>query len=162
MKVYTLRRKQFLPIGIEEAWAFFSTPANLSRITPTYMKFRIIHASGNGSMFCGQIIRYRLFVLPLVPWHWTTEITYVKEPHCFIDEQMAGPYTLWQHRHNFDPVDGGVEMSDEVRYAVPFGFIGHIINGLLIRRQLNRIFEYRFNVLEEIFSKNRMDLGKTA
>jgi len=154
MKVYTLRRKQFLPIGLQDAWSFFSRAENLARITPDYMKFKIVHASGDGNMFPGQIIRYRLYLFPLVPWQWTTEITSVDEPYSFVDEQLSGPYAFWQHRHNFAKVDGGVEMSDEVNYAVPFGFIGRIANRLLIRRQLNRIFDYRHDVLAKIFTGN--------
>lgn len=155
MKVYTLRRKQFLPIGLPEAWGFFSKPENLGQITPGYMKFRIIHVSGDGNMFSGQIIRYQLYVFPFIPWKWTTRITDVEEPHSFVDEQLSGPYAFWRHRHQFVSTDRGVEVSDEVDYAIPFGFVGRIVNRLLIRRQLNRIFDYRYVVLARLFTGTR-------
>lgn len=152
MKVYTMIRKQFLPITIEQAWNFFSIPENLVQITPEYMRFRILHVSEGQDLYAGQIIRYRLFALPLVPVSWTTEITHVKKPEYFVDEQRSGPYGLWHHQHHFKAVAGGVEMTDEVTYALPLGLLGRMANWLFVQRQLNVIFDYRFKVLKRIFS----------
>ena len=41
MKIHTLRQEQTLPILIEEAWDFFSSPANLDAITPPDLGFEI-------------------------------------------------------------------------------------------------------------------------
>lgn len=153
MKVYQLIRKQTLPITLEEAWDFFSSPRNLARITPAYMKFQILHMSGGSRMYPGQIIRYKIFVLPLVPVHWTTEITHVSEPGYFVDEQRYGPYAMWHHQHHFKVVPGGVEMTDEVNYAIPMGFLGRIAHALFVKRQLNAIFDYRNETMEKFFKK---------
>lgn len=162
MKVYTLKRQQFLPVDIQEAWSFFSSPANLSRITPAYMGFKILHMSGEGKMYAGQIIRYKLYVLPWISLHWTTEITQVQEPQYFVDEQRFGPYALWHHQHHFKPVPGGIEMTDEVNYAIPLGIIGRMMHRLFVRRQLNGIFEYRYKVLEKLFMRVDRIIRKTA
>jgi ligand-binding SRPBCC domain-containing protein len=153
MKVYTLIRKQVLPITMEQAWDFFSSPKNLSQITPAYMQFQILHRSGGEKMHAGQIIRYKLFVLPYLPMSWTTEITHVENLLSFVDVQQSGPYQMWQHQHRFRKVSNGVEISDEVKYALPFGIIGRFAHLLFVRRQLDIIFDYRFKVLEEIFEK---------
>jgi ligand-binding SRPBCC domain-containing protein len=153
MKVYTLIRKQVLPVSIERAWDFFSSPGNLRRITPAYMQFRILHISGSEKMYAGQIIRYKLFALPFLPITWTTEITHVQNHLYFVDEQRFGPYTMWHHQHKFRLVPEGVEMIDEVNYALPLGFIGRITHWLFVRRQLNVIFDYRYKVLEELMGK---------
>lgn len=162
MKVYTLIKKQFLPVDMATAWAFFSSPANLARITPSYMGFRILHISGGKNMFAGQIIRYKLFVFPRVPFFWTTEITHVTEPHYFVDEQRAGPYALWHHQHHFKQVDGGIEMTDEVHYALPFGLLGRFFHAILVRKQLNSIFDYRFSILQSVFENHELSVRKTA
>ena len=153
MKVYTLIRKQVLPFAIEQAWDFFSSPRNLRRITPEYMQFRILHISGGEKMYAGQIIRYKLFALPFLPITWTTEITHVETHLYFVDEQRFGPYSMWHHQHKFQLVPEGVEMIDEVNYALPLGFIGRITHWLFVRRQLNVIFDYRYKVLEELMGK---------
>ena len=156
MKVYHLKRTQFLPITLDEAWQFFSDPRNLKEITPPHMKFRILYMSGGDHMFPGQLIRYYVHVLAGIRVHWVTEITHVQQPVRFIDEQRFGPYALWHHAHFFREVDGGIEMTDEVNYAIPLGFIGQFANWLFVEKQVNAIFDYRFNVLEKRFGTHKI------
>jgi ligand-binding SRPBCC domain-containing protein len=153
MKIYNLTRTQFLPISLPEAWEFFSTPKNLSKITPEHMGFKILYISGGDKAYAGQIIRYHVSILPGIKVHWVTEITQVKEPSHFIDEQRFGPYALWHHQHHFKEVSGGVEMTDEVNYAIPLGLLGRLAHALFVGREVNRIFEHRFKVLEEYFRR---------
>src|SRR5688572_7271374 len=104
MKVYHLKRIQFLPITLKEAWSFFCNPANLAHITPKHMKFQVLYISGGNRMYAGQLIRYKIHVLPGIPVQWVTEITHVNEPYFFADEQRYGPYALWHHQHHFKEV----------------------------------------------------------
>src|SRR3982750_128775 len=99
MKIYTVKRVQVLPISAEQAWEFFSSPANLAKITPAKLNFSITSMSGGDVMFPGQIISYKVTVLPFVRVRWVTEITHVHEPLYFVDEQRFGPYALWHHKH---------------------------------------------------------------
>lgn len=155
MKVYTLIRTQFLPITLSGAWDFFSSPKNLSKITPKRMKFEILHVSGGDKMYAGQIIHYKLTLLPGIKVRWTTEITHVLPGSHFIDEQRFGPYAFWHHQHHFREAAGGIEMTDEVNYAIPLGLFGRILNWLFIKRELHRIFDYRFRILEKYFEVER-------
>lgn len=151
MKIYNLKRVQTLPISLQEAWEFFSTPRNLSKITPAHMGFTILYVSGGEKTYPGQIIRYKVQVIPGIKMDWVTEITHVHEPRFFVDEQRFGPYALWHHQHHFKEVPGGVEMTDEVNYAIPFGVLGRIANFIFVGKEVNRIFDYRFKILEEYF-----------
>ncbi len=117
------------------------------------MGFEILYISGGDKMYSGQLIRYFVRVLPWIKLHWVTEIKHVSEPTYFVDEQRFGPYALWHHQHHFKEVQGGVEMMDEVNYAIPFGFIGRIAAWLFVEREVNTIFDYRFTVLEAYFNK---------
>lgn len=155
MKIYHLKRTQLLPISIQQAWDFFATPKNLGIITPTSMKFRIVSQSGGDKMYAGQLIRYKVGVKPWLNVTWVTEITQVNEPFLFVDVQLSGPYSLWHHQHHFKEVDGGVEMTDELHYAIPFGFIGRIVNTFFVEREVNTIFDFRFNVLKTHFTKTK-------
>ncbi len=154
MKIHTLYRKQFLPIPMRTAWDFFSTPSNLGSITPKHMNFRILYKSGGDKMHEGQIIKYKITVLPLVRVNWVTEITQVKNFEQFTDEQRVGPYALWKHTHTFKEVAGGVEMTDHVEYAIPLGPIGELAHRMFVGREVNRIFDHRFKVLESYFKKS--------
>lgn len=152
MAVYTLQRTQRLPISIDEAWAFFSSPANLKEITPAYMDFRVLSdPAWLHKMYPGQIIAYTVRPLAGIPLYWMTEITHVEEGRFFVDEQRFGPYRLWHHQHHFKPIPGGVEMTDLVHYKLPLGWLGQLAHWLFVRRQLAGIFDFRWAVLEKRF-----------
>jgi ligand-binding SRPBCC domain-containing protein len=151
MKIYHLHKTHFLPISIAEAWDFFSSPKNLGKITPAKMNFKITSISGGDKTYAGQIIKYKVTVLPLMRLTWVTEITHVKEPELFVDEQLSGPYALWHHQHHFKSVEGGVEMTDDLNYALPLGVLGQLANAVLVGRQVSAIFDYRTKVLNELF-----------
>jgi ligand-binding SRPBCC domain-containing protein len=152
MPVYQLKSYQKLPISLQEAWDFLSSPYNLNEITPQDMDFEITNGiQKTDKMFAGQIIVYKLKPLPFYKTEWVTEITHVSEGKYFIDEQRFGPYALWHHQHHLNEIINGVEMSDIVHYKIPFGIFGSIANALFIRKKLKQIFDYRHKKLIEIF-----------
>lgn len=151
MGSYVLKTVQRLPIGLDMAWDFFSSPHNLQAITPAYMNFKIL--SDQEKMYAGQIIRYHVSPVLGVPLFWMTEITHVRDREYFIDEQRFGPYALWHHQHFFKEISGGVEMTDQVDYKLPLGILGNIAHALFVKKQVKGIFEYRSKVLEERFGK---------
>jgi ligand-binding SRPBCC domain-containing protein len=159
MKLYTLKRTQILPVTLTQAWNFFATPDNLARITPPHLKFIIRYSSGNGPMYAGQIIGYRLYPVSFWCVNWVTEITHVQQPFYFVDEQRSGPYALWHHEHRFRETAAGTEMIDELAYAIPFGMIGRLAHALFVKRMLNRIFDYRYHVLQQHFDPASRETG---
>ena len=108
------------------------------------------------------MIDYSICVLPGLPVYWLTEITRVREPHYFVDEQRKGPYNLWRHQHQFKEVNDGVEMKDVVNYVIPFGFAGRLANALFVEKRVNAIFDYRFKALEEFFKDDKTKIRKSA
>ncbi len=152
MLIYTLYREQKLNISLDEAWHFFSSPLNLVKITPPYMGFEIVSDFNNEKMFAGMIIQYIIRPILGIPLKWVTEITHVKEKEYFIDEQRFGPYKLWHHLHQFRMQAGELIMIDKVNYALPFGLIGRFVNKLFIRNRVEKIFDYRSEILRKLFS----------
>jgi ligand-binding SRPBCC domain-containing protein len=148
--LHTLNRTQFLPLSLEAAWEFFSDPGNLCRITPDWLCFRITSQNPE-SMYAGQILTYTIQPLPGLQTAWVTEITHVEKPRFFVDEQRLGPYALWHHQHRFQEEGGGVRMEDLVSYALPLGLFGEAIHRLVVKRRLEAIFDYRYQVLEKMF-----------
>lgn len=98
MKVYRLHKKQNLPISIDKAWEFLSSPINLKTITPDYMNFDIL-SEEDRPMYAGQIVQYIVTPILGIKTKWVTEITHVKDKEYFVDEQRFGPYSLWHHKH---------------------------------------------------------------
>jgi ligand-binding SRPBCC domain-containing protein len=150
MKIYTLHKKQRLPITVQQAWDFLSDPKNLKVITPDYMGFHIL-SGADRPMFAGQIIQYIVTPVLGIKTKWVTEITHVTDKHYFVDEQRFGPYALWHHKHFIKEIDGGVEMEDIIDYKVPFGILGQLIHPVLVKPKLEEIFNYRTKKLEGLF-----------
>jgi len=144
-------RKQFVKTDLQTCWDFFSSPANLKRITPSYMGFDV-KTEVPTQMYEGLIIAYTVKPLLGIPVEWVTEITHVKDKSFFVDEQRKGPYTMWHHEHHFKEVEGGVEMTDIVSYIRPFGFLGKLVEPFLVKPKLEEIFAYRFKIVEEVFA----------
>ena len=152
MKLYQLKRKQKLPISINEAWTFFSDPKNLKKITPPEMNFRIL-SGAERSIYSGQIIQYKVTPLMGITTRWVTEITNVRHKEYFVDEQRYGPYSLWHHKHFFKKINGGILMEDIVDYKIPYGLIGQFAHVIFVKKKLEKIFNYRHTKLEKLFGK---------
>jgi ligand-binding SRPBCC domain-containing protein len=150
-KIYSFKTIQEISIPLEEAWKFFSNPANLQAITPDNLGFKIISKHHGPEMYAGQIIEYKVRPMFGVPLYWMTEITHVEQLKYFVDEQRFGPYSLWHHQHHFKETKGGVEMTDIVHYKIPFWFLGDIANSLFVRNQLKQIFDHRYNAIVKRF-----------
>ena len=150
MKIYTLHKKQRLPISVQQAWDFLSNPKNLKTITPDYMGFNILSGADH-PMFAGQIIQYIVTPVLGIKTKWVTEISHVVDKKYFVDEQRFGPYALWHHKHFIKEVDGGVEMEDIIDYKLPFGIVGQLVHPILVKPKLEEIFNYRSKKLEELF-----------
>ncbi|NNC83181.1 MAG: SRPBCC family protein [Flavobacteriales bacterium] len=148
--MHRLTREIDLPITLEQAWDFFSSPKNLKTITPPYMGFEI-RSDLSERMYPGQIITYTVRPLLGIGMTWVTEIKHVEEGRMFVDEQRFGPYALWHHKHFFEEIDGGIHMTDIVDYKLPVGFFGRWLEPVLVRPKLKEIFDYRTSKLNELF-----------
>jgi ligand-binding SRPBCC domain-containing protein len=135
-----LVRSQIVPLGVDEAFAFFADPLNLEAITPPWLRFRVL--TRDVAMREGALIDYRL-QLHRVPVSWRTRIEAWEPGVRFVDRQLDGPFAHWEHVHSFAPVDGGTLIADRVDYRMPLGPLGAVAHAALIGRDLDRIFDVR-------------------
>lgn len=149
-KIYTFKKEQFVPSDMETVFDFFSRPENLEKITPPAMGFHIMTPNPI-EMKKGAIIDYTVNIMG-VPVRWRTMITSYKKNQFFVDEQLKGPYSYWYHKHSFEPVEGGINIIDEITYALPLEAFRNIVHPLLIKPQLKKIFSFRFQIIKDNFS----------
>jgi ligand-binding SRPBCC domain-containing protein len=141
MSIQVLRREIFIPHSRTRVFSFFADARNIERITPPWLHFHVVDPAAI-AMRNGATIRYKLRIRG-VPATWVSEIVEWDPPNGFVDIQRKGPYKSWRHRHRFEEEDNGTRMVDEVRYELPFGVLGNIVHRLIVRRDVERIFNYR-------------------
>jgi ligand-binding SRPBCC domain-containing protein len=150
---YQLYREHQLNCDVNTAWDFFSSPNNLPKITPKDMNFIVLTEQISNTIYEGMIIDYTVAPMLGIPLKWKTKITEVNPNKSFTDFQEKGPYKLWNHHHEFIPNENGVLMIDKVDYELPLGLLGTLAHSLFVKKKLERIFNYRFHVLENLFNK---------
>jgi hypothetical protein len=150
VKIHALEREQWLPATLERVFAFFADAGNLQSITPPWLGFRMRTALPI-AMQRDARIDYTIRLGP-VPMRWRTRITAWEPGARFVDVQERGPYSLWEHTHEFSAMGGGVLMRDVVRYGLPFGPLGAAVHAVLVRALLARIFDFRFARVRALFA----------
>ncbi len=150
MKTYRLIKELWLPQSRDQVFGFFANPGNLDRLTPAWLSFEILTPPAT-QMKKGALLNYRLRIHG-IPIRWQSEIVAWVPPCRFVDQQTKGPYSLWVHEHTFKQQDGGTLVGDRVEYAVPGG---GLVQKLLVAPDLERIFNYRHKVLEQLFNPSK-------
>jgi ligand-binding SRPBCC domain-containing protein len=154
LKTYRLAFEQKLPVDLDTAWDFFSSPLNLAEITPKDMTFDVTSPNMEQTkMYPGMIITYKVSPLLGIKLDWMTEITHVKEKEYFVDEQRFGPFAFWHHQHHFSKIENGILMRDILHYAIGYGPIGKIANAVTVHKKINAIFDFRFKKVVEVFGQ---------
>jgi ligand-binding SRPBCC domain-containing protein len=147
---YVLLREQVLPGTPQDVFEFYADATNLEQITPGWLGFRIV-TSPPIEMGPGTVVEYRL-KLHRVPVRWLTRIETWEPGKRFVDVQVEGPYRLWHHTHTFEPHGTGTRVRDQVRYSLPFGALGQLAHRLFVRRDLERIFDFRHASVSKVMT----------
>ena len=137
-----------------EAWKFFSSPHHLNEITPNFFNIEITSNVPN-NIYAGLMISYKMKAVFGIPMAWLSEISHCQEPRRFVYEQRIGPFKFWSHEVCITEASASIFIEDIVFYAMPFGWIGQILNNLLIGKKLSQIFDTRHDYLESQWSINR-------
>lgn len=149
MKTFSLYRKHFIKKNKSEVFAFFQNAENLELLTPKNLKFKIL-SNTPIQMRTGTVIDYQIKIFG-IPLQWQTLIEDYDPQNRFVDSQTKGPYALWRHTHTFTEDGQGTMMEDEVVYALPLGWLGRVAHVLWVKAELNRIFDYRNQMIDQIF-----------
>ncbi|HEX5131423.1 MAG TPA: SRPBCC family protein [Candidatus Krumholzibacteria bacterium] len=150
MRTTRFLREQFIERPLDEVFAFYADAANLERITPPWLNFRILTPLPI-PMRAGTLIEYQIRLRGL-PMRWQTRIAEWNAPHGFMDVQVRGPYRVWEHRHEFHAVSGGTLVRDTIDYALPAGWLGELVRRFVVSGDIEKIFDHRRRALMTIFA----------
>jgi len=138
---HSIERQQLVPAPLAQVFEFFSRARNLEELTPPWLRFSVVTHEPI-EMRAGTLIEYRLRV-HRVPLRWISHIDEWQTGARFVDRQVHGPYRMWRHTHEFTAYPQGTLIRDSVRYELPFGRLGTLIHAAIVRRDLERAFDYR-------------------
>jgi len=147
MKIYQLYRRQHLNTSPQQAWEFFSSPYNLNDITPEFFHVTITSKVPD-KIYAGLMISYRMKAVFGIPMAWLSEVSHCDEPKRFVYQQRIGPFKFWSHEVCLTEQENGIVLEDIMFYAMPLGWLGKLINALLIAGKLERIFDIRRDYLQ--------------
>jgi ligand-binding SRPBCC domain-containing protein len=148
VRTHLLERSQRVEVPIDQAFAFYGDERNLEPLTPPWLHFEVTTPRPI-VMAAGTLLEYRL-KLHGIPIRWRTRIDTWEPPSRFTDFQEKGPYSLWEHTHTFEKDgEGSTVIRDQVRYSIPWGPLGAIAHRLFVRRDLERIFDFRRDAIAQ-------------
>ena len=150
MRLRQLKREQVVKRPLDEVFDFFAQAENLERITPPWLRFRVLTPAPI-EMGSGTVIDYRLR-LHRLPVRWTSRIELWERERRFVDQQVRGPYRFWRHMHEFVRVGLDTCVRDLVEYALPLGRPGDLVGMPVVRRDLARIFDYRRDAVARLLA----------
>ena len=78
-----------------------------------------------------------------------SEITEMKKPDMFVDEQVKGDFKMMKHQHHFKPCDNGTIMIDLVEFEAPYGSIGKAFSRIYLTGYLKGLIEQRNKAIKE-------------
>ncbi|MDW5330270.1 SRPBCC family protein [Plantactinospora sp. KLBMP9567] len=88
-------------------------------------------------------------------WRMTSRITAYTRPRYFVDEQISGPFAVWQHAHYFEPqANDATLMRDVIDFAAPYGLLGRLTEALLLDQYMTRLITVRNQHLATICQAN--------
>jgi len=141
-----------VPFALDRVAAFFADPANLEKLTPGWLRLRLVEAPDEVRV--GSLLRYRAAPFGLAQI-WVAEISVWEPPYRFADVQRSGPYRAWEHTHAFAAVESGTEIRDRIRYRLPGGPFAPVADRCGHRALLSRLFSYRTRMLTELLGAGR-------
>ncbi len=136
-----------VPAPLHETFEFFADARNLEHLTPPWLRFDI-RTPGVLAMRQGLVIDYRISIYGM-PIPWQTRIDVWEPGVRFVDHQVRGPYRWWRHDHRFEAAGDRTRVIDHVEYLPRARWI----SGALVRRDVERIFAYRTDALERLFTR---------
>ncbi len=64
----------------------------------------------------------------------------------FVDEQVRGPFRYWRHEHRFETGEGGMRLTDSIRFSLPLAPVSDWLIGWAVKLRLKAMFAGRHEI----------------
>jgi ligand-binding SRPBCC domain-containing protein len=107
-----------------------------------HTKERAIAGRVSGLIELGQEVTWRAKHFGVFHTH-TSRITGFESPRYFRDEMTKGRFKNFVHDHFFEPTQAGTRMTDLVEFQSPWGFLGKVVDRLVLARYIGKLIQAR-------------------
>ena len=133
----TFVRQLVVQAPVAEVFAFHEREDALPRLSPPFPPMRVV--SRTGGIRAGARVELRIG-----PMRWLALHTDYRVNELFVDEQIAGPFASWVHRHEFEALGAyTTRLTDRVTFRLPGGRLVNALFGQLAAWSLIPMFRFR-------------------
>jgi len=144
--------RSVMPASADELFAYHARPGAFRRLAPPWQKMRVLEESGD--VTAGRVA-FDVWLGP-VKRRWVAEMGSAMPGRQFVDRQVEGPFSSWEHVHRFVPIDDErSELLDHIEYSLPAGGLTDFVGEGPAGKTLSRLFRFRHE-------RTRLDLGRHA
>lgn len=143
----TFKNSYSIKANLDKIFQFHLDPKNLKLVSTPMMNLKVVECQA--PLRKGTEVKIKFDLLPFIPVEWHLVIEELIHNKLIVDVQTKGPFKFWKHNHHFEQLfDGTVVIIDEIEYDA--GLLGKIFNPL-IKWQLNKMFKFRYKIIETLF-----------
>lgn len=144
---HLIERTSTLPVSAEEAFAWHERPGAFERLVPPWERVEVLERTGGIRDGARTVVRVRAGPVSL---RWVAQHREYVPGRRFVDEQVEGPFSHWNHQHLFEPLGPSASRyTDRIEFAPPFGTLGTAAGMWLARPRTERMVAYRHSILRD-------------
>lgn len=154
-----LHFETIVPARLSDVFAFFADPRNLPRLLSDWPYFRLLSCDGPVRVGGVMWVEERFWGIPVALGFRHVEY---HPPHRLAGRMFHGPFSRFEHAHEFAALHGQVRVRDQVTVDVPRQFGGRVMLERFIAPRLRRAFQLRGEGLRRIAARGELRLAPPA
>ena len=151
-------KKTHFPIPAETLFTWHEKRGILERLIPPWEKVEILHS--DESIQSGAKVKLSVKRRGIRQCMEVEHRNYQKGRQ-FCDFQIRGPFKYWHHQHLCHPYNEQESfLEDKIHYSLPCGYLGRLLAGRWVKKQLERTFRYRHEITFKDLVSHKIEAHK--
>lgn len=151
-----LEKSVLINCPVNTVFEFHSDTNNLIKITPEFIKVDILKIDLPLKKDSRIVLSIRQY--GIIRTVWKIRISDFEPFSLITDTQEDGPFRKWIHRHCFEETEGKTLMTDKIEYELPFGYLGKAANAVIVKRIIEKQFEFRHKATKDLLERKQNTL----